>query len=59
MLEQNHVLEVLNRIFRDKLCSKSINLDLETTSDDILEWNSLNHLVLILPSNFLESLAFS
>ena len=48
MLEDEFILVVLNRIFRDKLCNTSINLDLETTCDDILEWNSLNHLVLIL-----------
>lgn len=48
MINDIYVLEVLNRIFRDKLCDPSINIDLETTADDILEWNSLNHLVLIL-----------
>ena len=48
MLEENHVLEVLNRIFKEKLCDKSIELNLDTTADDILEWNSLKHLVIVL-----------
>ena len=31
MINDIYVLEVLNRIFRDKLCDPSINIDLETT----------------------------
>ena len=48
MLQDDYILEVLNRIFRDKLQDKSIKVDLKTTAEDILEWNSLNHIVLIL-----------
>ena len=48
MIEQNHVLEVLNRIFKEKLCDQSIEINFDTTADDILEWNSLKHLVIIL-----------
>ena len=48
MLEENEVLEVLNKIFKEKLCDKSIELNLDTTADDILEWNSLKHLVIVL-----------
>ena len=48
MLEENDVLEVLNRIFKEKLCDQSVELNLDTTADDILEWNSLKHLVIIL-----------
>ena len=48
MIEQNHILEVLNRIFKDKLCDQSIEINFDTTADDILEWNSLKHLVIIL-----------
>ena len=48
MLEENHVLEVLNRIFKEKLCDQSVEINLDTTADDILEWNSLKHLVIVL-----------
>ena len=48
MIEQNHVLQVLNRIFKEKLCDQSIEINLDTTADDILEWNSLKHLVIVL-----------
>jgi len=48
MLEENHVLEVLNRIFKEKLCDQTVEINLNTTADDILEWNSLKHLVIIL-----------
>ena len=48
MLEENHVLEVLNRIFKEKLCDQTVEINLDTTADDILEWNSLKHLVIIL-----------
>tara|TARA_Y100000991_G_scaffold104755_1_gene78933 strand:- start:347 stop:601 length:255 start_codon:yes stop_codon:yes gene_type:complete len=48
MLEKNHVLEVLNRIFKEKLCDQTVEINLDTTADDILEWNSLKHLVIIL-----------
>ena len=48
MLEKNHVLEVLNRIFKKKLCDQTVEINLDTTADDILEWNSLKHLVIIL-----------
>ena len=48
MLEENHVLEVLNIIFKEKLCDQTVEINLDTTADDILEWNSLKHLVIIL-----------
>ena len=48
MLEERHVLEVLNRIFKEKLSDESVEINLDTTADDILEWNSLKHLVIIL-----------
>ena len=48
MLEENHVLEVLNKIFKEKLCDQTVEINLDTTADDILEWNSLKHLVIIL-----------
>jgi len=48
MLEENDVLEVLNRIFKEKLCDQSVEINLHTTADDILEWNSLKHLVIVL-----------
>ena len=48
MLEKKHVLEVLNRIFKEKLCDQSVEINLDTTADDILEWNSLKHLVIVL-----------
>ena len=46
--KENEVLEVLNIIFKEKLLDESLEINLETTADDILEWNSLNHLAIIL-----------
>ena len=46
--KENEVLEVLNIIFKEKLLDESVEINLETTADDILEWNSLNHLAIIL-----------
>ena len=40
MLDDKSILDVLNRIFKEKFCDESIEINLETTSDDILEWNS-------------------
>lgn len=39
-----HILEALTAIFRDIFDDDSLELSLETTSDDIDHWDSLNHI---------------
>ena len=48
MSENKIILDSLNNIFKEKLSDESIQIDFKTTANDILEWNSLNHVVLIL-----------
>ena len=48
MSENKFILDSLNNIFKEKLSDESIQIDFKTTANDILEWNSLNHVVLIL-----------
>lgn len=38
----------LNKIFRQVLNNNQINLDINTTNDDLEQWDSLNHILLIL-----------
>ena len=48
MLDEKNILGILEKIFREKLCDESLVLNYETTANDILEWNSLKHLILII-----------
>ena len=43
----NDVLAKVQEIFRDVLDNDEIELSLETTADDIEEWDSLSHIQLI------------
>jgi acyl carrier protein len=46
-METNGILEKLTTIFRDVLDNDDIKLTPETTADDIEEWDSLNHIQLV------------
>ena len=44
----NQIIEQLNVIFRDVLDNPGINLNETTTAKDVEEWDSLNHIQLVL-----------
>ena len=46
-METNLILEKLTDIFRDVLDNEDINLNPQTTANDIGEWDSLNHIQLV------------
>lgn len=46
-MEKQQILEEVQEIFRDVLDNKEIVLTPETTSNDVLEWDSLSHIQLI------------
>jgi len=46
-MEKNEVLKKVNDIFIDVLDNEDIVLSYETTAKDIEEWDSLNHIQLI------------
>lgn len=46
-MEQNDYLARVQNIFRDVLDNEDIVLDMETTAEDIEEWDSLSHIQLI------------
>ena len=41
------ILQELNLIFRKVFENDSININMETTANDVDEWDSLNHTVMI------------
>ena len=46
-MELPNILEDLNKIAREVLGNDSIILNMETTAGDIEDWDSLNHVTLI------------
>jgi acyl carrier protein len=46
-MESNDILRIVNEIFIDVLDNGSIRLTPQTTADDVEEWDSLNHIQLI------------
>lgn len=43
----DEIFERLNKVFRDFFDDEDIELDEETTADDIDDWDSLNHITLM------------
>lgn len=46
-MEKNEILAKVNEVFIDTLDNDEIKLSMETTADDIEEWDSLTHIQLI------------
>lgn len=46
-MDKNELMEKLTKIFCDVMDNEEIVLDDNTTSDDIEEWDSLSHIMLI------------
>ena len=46
-MEQQEILKQVNKIFIDVLDNEDIVLHNETSADDIEEWDSLNHIQLV------------
>lgn len=46
-MTKEEIFERLNKVFRDVFDDESINIDENTTSDDIEDWDSLEHIRLI------------
>lgn len=46
-MDKNQILEEVQDIFREVLDSEEIELQFNTTSDDVEEWDSLTHIQLI------------
>lgn len=41
------MIQELNKIFQDTFNDDSINLDFDTSADDIEEWDSISHVQLV------------
>ena len=47
MMNKDEILKTINDIFIDTLDDETIVLNMETTANDVDEWDSLNHIQLI------------
>lgn len=46
-MNNKEILNQVQRIFRDELDDESIILTVETTAEDVDDWDSLTHIVLV------------
>lgn len=46
-MKKNEILEQLQEIFIETLDNEDIKLSIDTTANDIEEWDSLSHIILI------------
>jgi acyl carrier protein len=46
-MEENSVIQKLEKIFREVFANESIHITREMSANDLSEWNSLNHMLLI------------
>lgn len=58
-MDRNEIYDKLNEIFRDILDNDEIELQDETTANDIEEWTSLTHIQLIVEIEKAFSLRFT
>ncbi len=47
MTNEENILAKITQIFRDVLEDEKLELKAETTANDVEEWDSVNHLILI------------
>ena len=48
MTDNKEILRRLKKIFRQVLNNNQINLNINTTNDELEQWDSLNHIIIIL-----------
>jgi len=58
-MTSEEILKEVNDVFIDVLDNPSIKLTRETTSNDIAEWDSLNHIMLVVGTEKKFSIRFS
>ncbi len=58
-MKKEEILKKLEDIFRDILDNEDIELTEETTADDILEWDSLTHIQLVVEIQEYYNMKFS
>jgi acyl carrier protein len=46
-MNKEEILQIVNEIFIDVLDNPSIVINLNTTADDVEDWDSLNHIQLV------------
>jgi len=46
-MEKNQIITEVNDIFKDVLDNEDIVIDADTTANDVEEWDSLNHIQLV------------
>jgi acyl carrier protein len=46
-MEENQIIEKLEKIFRSVFGKETITINRNTNAGDIAEWNSLNHMIMI------------
>lgn len=46
-MNKDEILQIVNEIFIDVLDNPSIVINLNTTADDVEDWDSLNHIQLV------------
>jgi acyl carrier protein len=59
MVETNEILKALNVIFKDVLENERIALEMVTTANEISEWDSLNHIQLVVAIEKFYKIRFS
>lgn len=59
MIDRNLILKHVNIVFKDVLADEHIILSDETTAADVEDWNSLNHIQLVVAMEKLFKIRFS
>jgi acyl carrier protein len=58
-MESNEILAKVQEVFRDVLDNEDIVLTSETTADDVEDWNSLNHMQLVVAIEKMFKISFT